>query len=451
MPKFPIAGRLAALASAILLSLAGCGGGSTPSPESTPTPPPSTLGTVRGVVADAQSGAPLAGVEVKIGALSASSDANGAYAISGVPTAGAVVAQFSKAQYASNFATVAVNQDRTSVANRSLAKVAIVQNIDAALGATVTLSGSPAQVQLPAAGLVDAASGASYTGAATVAMTPIDARLQPLTMPGNYRAEGEPAPIESMGALQVEIRSANGALLNLAPGKRATIRIPVPAGSTSPPLTMPLYYFKETSGLWVREGMATLAGNPPQQYYEGTVAHFSTWNADQPFDTLMINGCVVDGQQKPLAATVTSSGIDYNGSASVQTLADGTFKVPARRNSQVLVTAEDGSFSASVTVTTGITDLTLPACLVIDPQLPVILSQPRSITVAPGTFATLDVVASNATQYTWYHNGTLIASGARVLPLVGGAGTEGSYYVEVSNRLGKVASSTVTVTVGAAA
>lgn len=444
MPKFRIASRLVALASVVLLSLSGCGGGG----GGNATPPPQTqAGIVSGRVADAQTGEAIAGVEVTIGALKANSDANGKYTLSGVPAGAAVVARFSKPQYASNFATVEVGAARTSVADRRLAKIAVRQELSAATGGTISLAGSPAQVNLPAAGLVNAATGAAFSGTVAVEMTPIDPGQN--TMPGNYRALGEALPIESMGALQVELRDGAGALLNLAPGKTATIRIPVPAGAASPPLTIPLYYFKEATGLWVREGTAALAGSPPQQYYEGQVSHFTVWNADQSADTIYINGCVVNGAGQPLEATVTSSGIDYYGSASVLTLPGGLFKVPARRDSQVQVTADNGDDLASVTVTTGATDMTLPACLVIAQKPPVIVAQPVNLTLAPGTFGGLSVLANSASQYLWFRNGVLVGSGSSFLPIFAGAGTAGSYYVVVSNANGSVTSATVTVTVAA--
>lgn len=446
MPKLKIASRLLALASVVLLSLSACGGGKN---TDTPPPPQTQAGIVVGQVADAQSGEPIAGVEVKIGALKATSDASGKYALANVPVGAEVVAQFSKTAYASNFATVAVTHNRTSVADRRLAKVGVRQELAAATGGTVSMAGSPAQVTLPAAGLVNAATGAAFSGTVVVEMTPIDPGQN--TMPGNYRAQGEALPIESMGALQVELRDAGGTLLNLAPGKTATIRIPVPSAVASPPLTIPLFYFKESTGLWVREGTATLAGNPPQQYYEGQVSHFTFWNADQTADTIYINGCVVNGAGQPIDASVTSTGIDYFGSASVLTTSGGQFKVAARRNSQVLVAADSGTDSASVAVTTGATDLTLPACLVIAERPPVIVSQPVSLTLAPGSFSGLSVLANNARQYQWFRNGALVGSGSAFMPVFGSAGTAGSYHVVVSNRHGSVTSATVTVTVEAPA
>jgi hypothetical protein len=444
MTKSRPAWRAFALAGAVLLAVSGCGG----SDDNGDNPPTQlTTGTVIGRVADANTGVAIAGVEVKIGALKATSDDNGRYSLSAVPLGIGLVAQFSKPTYAANYATVDVVGGKTSTADRRLAHVAVKDEISATAGGTVSLPGSAAQVQLPANGFVNAATGAAVSGAVTVEMTPIDPGKSPLNMPGNFRAQGEAVPIESFGALQVELRDAGGALLNLAPGKTATIRIPVPAGTASPPLSIPLYYFKESTGLWVREGTASLAGSPPQQYYEGTVSHFTVWNADRPTETMYINGCVVNGAGQPVSATVSSEGLDYYGSATVLAGADGKFKVPARRSSQVMVGASSDAGSDSVIVTTGETDMTLPECLVLAQKPPVIVSQPVNLTIAPGALNTLSVVANKATQYTWYRNGQPIDSGSRSLIIFGNAGAAAEYYVVVSNANGSVTSATVTVTV----
>ena len=447
MSKLVNVSRALMLGATLMLSLAGCGGGGSDG-GTEPPPHDSVVGTVSGRVADAQTGQPIAGVEVKVGGLRASTDASGKYSIASVPFGRNVVAQFSKPEYASNFATLDVSIDKNSVADRTLARVGVRKEINAAAGGVVTMAGSPAQVELPASGVVNA-SGAAYTGTVTVEMTPIDPGASPLNMPGDFRAQGEAVPIESMGALQVELRDSTGALLNLAPGKSAAIRIPVPAGASSPPLTMPLYYFKESTGLWVREGVARLAGSVPQQYYEGTVSHFTVWNADMPMDTIYINGCVVNGSSQPRFATVSTEGLDYFGSSSVQTEANGTFRVAARRNSRVQVAARAAADIGSVTVTTGAADLTLPSCIVVASAAPVIVQQPASINVAPNFMGTLQVVADNALQYTWYRNGVALSNHGNTLHLIGAAGAAGNYHVVVTNAHGSVTSATVTVTVAA--
>lgn len=439
--------RNAVAIAAVVLSLSACGGEGSGSPPA----PPADSASIAGRVADAQTGDALAGVTVQAGSLKTTSDADGKFSLSGVASGANVVVQFSKPEYAANFATVDVVTGQTSVADRRLARVAVRKELSAQAGGAVVLDGSAASVQLPAGGLVNAATGAAASGSVSVEMTPIDPSIHPLNMPGNYRAQGESMPIESMGALQVEIRDASGALLNLAPGTSATIRIPVPAAATSPPLTMPLYYFKESSGLWVREGSATLAGSPPNQYYEGQVSHFTTWNADRPAESIMVNGCVVNQAGQPVVATVMSSGIDYIGSAQGQmVMPGGKFQVAARRASRVQVAVASDGGEAGLEVATGTADLSLPECLVIRQQPPLIYVQPANATLAPGQYGMLQVVAGAGSQYQWYRNGQAMSLRTPYLVLVGDSNAPGDYHVVVSNAYGTVTSAHAQVGVGPA-
>ena len=81
--------------------------------------------------------------------------------------------------------------------------------------------------------------------------------------------------LSSYGGVDIQIRDSFGNLYNLAPGKTATIRIPVdPAAQRAkdPPHTVELWYYDQQTGLWrQQEGSAQLAGH----FYEATVNHFS--------------------------------------------------------------------------------------------------------------------------------------------------------------------------------
>src|SRR4051812_36874463 len=135
MPKLKIASRVLALASVILLSLTVCGGGGDSGSNTTGIPPvQASTGVVSGRVADAETGEAVAGVTVRIGTQSATSDANGKYSFATVPVGTNIVAQFSKPNYASNFATVDVLNARTSVANRGLSKVGVKLDVNATTG-----------------------------------------------------------------------------------------------------------------------------------------------------------------------------------------------------------------------------------------------------------------------------------------------------------------------------
>jgi hypothetical protein len=74
---------------------------------------------------------------------------------------------------------------------------------------------------------------------------------------------------------------------------------------------VPLWHFDEASARWVQEGTATLGGTGAAQYYEGTVTHFSYWNADQVAETVDLEGCVVTADGKPAVnVLVSASGVD---------------------------------------------------------------------------------------------------------------------------------------------
>ena len=278
---------------ALAFVLVGCDG----SDDSGSTPPAAATGTVSGRVVVSSTGAPLVGVAVSSTGRSARTAADGSYTLTEVPAGDGNVVAFDLADYARGVVTVSVAATAATRADARLTPVGAKQSVDAATATTVAVAGTPAQVSLPAAGLV-AASGAAATGIVTIEVTPINPATDPANMPGNYTAVaaggGALQPIESFGALNVTLKDAAGNPLNLAAGKTATLRIPLATRSPSPPATVPLFYFNETTGLWVEEGTAALAGTAPNQYYEGTVSHFTFWNADQRINTIRVTGCMQD-------------------------------------------------------------------------------------------------------------------------------------------------------------
>lgn len=167
----------------------------------------------------------------------------------------------------------------------------------------------------------------------------IDPRIDIDLMPGEMvteTQEGELLSIESFGAISATFTDENGEPLQLKEGKTAEIRIPV--SGINPPQTIPLFYFDNTQGLWVEDGIATLSDD--RQFYVGNVSHFTTWNADRIMDTVNIEGCVVSPDLVPVAnARIKTEGRDYNGTSSAITTVDGEFTITARKNSSVLLSA----------------------------------------------------------------------------------------------------------------
>ena len=443
------------------IAVTACGGGSHSDPTP-PPPPPVTTGTVSGTVLDAITGAALAGVAVVSSGRSSSTAADGTYSLTEVPAGDAQIVAFELAGHTKGVRTTAVAVGATSHANARLTPVAATQTFDAANAATITVAGSPAQVVLPAAGLVNA-SGAAVTGAVTVEVTPINPATDPTNMPGNYTAQaaggGAAQPIESFGALSVVLKDAAGNSLNLAAGKTATIRIPLATRSVSPPATIPLFYFNEQTGLWVPEGTATLAGTAPTQYYEGTVSHFTYWNADDVTQTIRVLGCVADSAGGNVAgAEVDSYGSDYTGHDQVFSNSSCNFAVAIRKGSVATIVAQLGNRSSGpARVGPSQVDITLSSSLVLSSAgaAPLIIEQPQSQTVQVDAYAAfhVDAVGSPDLRYQWQRNGVNLAGETTqfltVNPAVVGDNAA-SFTAVVTNPYGTATSNAAVLTVNSA-
>jgi len=143
----------------------------------------------------------------------------------------------------------------------------------------------------------------------------------------------------------------------------ATVRMKIPRDTwgilkdldTSTPdiIDVPMYYFDEETGEWVRDGsgtledgdgtaidaatLATITSSPPTftgtLYAKSEATHFSYWNVDYPVEThACVSGTITD--TTPVAgARVSISGISYTGtSSSVVTDAAGQFCIDVMRN-----------------------------------------------------------------------------------------------------------------------
>ncbi len=448
----------AVLCASLLGLLTACGGGD----DSAPTPPAAVTGTVSGTVVVSSSGAALAGVAVTTAGRSASTAADGSYTLTEVPTGDGQVVSFVLAGHAKGMLTVSVAAGAPTRANARLTPVGATQSFDTATATTISVAGTPAQVSLPAAGLVTA-SGAAATGVVTAEVTTINPATDPGNMPGNYTAQavgsGAPQPIESFGAINVTLKDATGSALNLAPGKTATIRIPLATRSANVPATIPLFYFNETSGLWVQEGTATLAGNAPNQYYEGTVSHFTYWNADQVTDTIRVIGCTQDDKGAKVAnAEVISYGSDYSGRDSVYSNTNCDFAVAIRKGGVANVVAQVGNRSSNPAhVGPSQVDIVLSAPLVLSAAgaPPMIVEQPQSQTVQVDSYASfrVEAVGSPVLRYQWQRNGVDIADATTqflsIYPALVGDNAA-SFTAVVTNPYGSATSNTAVLSVSTA-
>lgn len=312
--------------------LPACGGGGSTSA----TPIATAKAVVKGRVLDTGDGTPIVGATVTSGSASTTSGADGTYTLNNVEAATRVVVLAQASNYAETVRVTSTQENASTTLDVKLLKVAATSTVAQSTGGVASVSDSVAQVTFPADFAV-LSSGAAPTGSVTVSITPIAPATDSSLMPGEYTtATGSgTANIESFGALAVSLTDSTGARLNLAPAKKATIRIPVSTRASGAPLpdTIPLYYVSEQTGRWVEEGQAKLQGTAPNQYYEGEVSHFSTWNADQVVDSVVVSGCVKDeNDQAASGVTVLSDGISYSGTSSATTDALGKFQIKIKKS-----------------------------------------------------------------------------------------------------------------------
>jgi PKD repeat protein len=252
-----------------------------------------TLAIVR-----ALDGTPLAGVTVMAtvptpgvpGTPSATTDAQGR-AVLDTGTDVPVTLKFSRSGYADQFRNASLPADADSgyleVTMQPRAP-ALTLASGAAGGTLVGRDG--ATVVFPPGALVDA-TGNAVGGPVQVTMTPVDVGRDTAAFPGRFegtRPAGERGLIVSYGTVEYAL-SVGGAPVQLAPGRRATIEIPiytslnldgseVRVGDNSP-----LWSLNERTGGWTEEGSGVVVAStasPSGLALRAEVSHFSWWNHD---------------------------------------------------------------------------------------------------------------------------------------------------------------------------
>ncbi len=389
-----------AVAVMLCLRLAGCG-----SAENSTAPIVQSVGTVTGQVISLANDAPVNGAAVKTETGATTTAADGKFSIS-APTGDRTVVRVEANGFADAFPVARVTFGQTTNLGVKLVPIGVTETVSVTSGGTVSVPNSPARVTIPANGLVPVAGGAP-AGSVNVSLTPINPAEEPRVMPGGFNGiaagGGSVRPLESGGAMQVDVRDGAGARYTLAPGTTATIRIPLRTQSANPPATMPLWYFDDAEGVWREDGVATLQGTGANRFYEGPVTRVTYWNADLVLDSIVVNGCVKDANGQPVAnAFVQTEGIDYTGTAFDSTAGDGTFSVAMRKSSRAKLglfefdsqTYNFVPVSNTVNVGPSATDITLPNCLVKQPG-------PLTITTTTLPGGTVGVA----------YNQTLVASG----------------------------------------
>ena len=326
------------------------------------------VGSVTGRTVDSATGQAISGVGVTLGSAATTTDSSGAFSFSNLTPVSRAVVRFTVDSHAAALRVIALRGGATTDVQARLVSLAATGNLSASLGGTVLVPGSPAQLTLPANAL-QAADGSPATGAARVRITPVNAATDTSVLSGDFSSlvSGLAAPIETFGATELQFSDSAGAALSLRSGMLATVRVPVGTRSANPPATAALYVLDASTGRWVQDGNAVLAGVAPNRYYEGTVTRAGLWTVGAARDAVLVSGCVTDSLGSRVAnARVTSDGIDTTSATAAATDASGSFSIALRRNASATLVAEAGGpLSNTLRVGPFATDSSVAACLVL--------------------------------------------------------------------------------------
>nr|WP_321235809.1 hypothetical protein [uncultured Psychroserpens sp.] len=266
--------------------------------------------TFLGTVVDINNN-PIENVTIRIGSSTAMTDTNGVFIINDAPVNkrfGYVKAE--KVGY--------IHASRSVVPSEGTNKVRIMMLPETSAGTTSSGAQETISLQNGASVALEGdyikPDGSSYSGSVNVIMhhlDPVDDNIRD-QMPGMLyaaNAQNEERMLQTFGMLAVELRGDNGEDLNLAENSTAEITVPLdPSLMANAPSSIPLWYFDETHGYWIEDGVATLVGNA----YVGTVSHFSFWNCDIPTEYVDFCVTVNDSEGNPLTnIQVTLTSVNY--------------------------------------------------------------------------------------------------------------------------------------------
>lgn len=303
---------------------------------------PAVTGTIRGRVFNAVSGAPISGAVARSSGIQAVSNDLGEFTLPAVPVGDRRSVQVDAAGFETSYRIAAVTEATEATVPVQAVPVGVTMTVDPSAGADVQIPGSSAMVRFPAGSIAASAP-------VTVTLTDLQPAASADNMPGDYTTivGASDGLIESFGALTVRLNDAAGMPINLRAGSPATLRIPVSSLNTNPTPTIPLWFYDTEAGRWVQEGTATLVVAGADQYYEGQVAHFTTWNADSLYDSILVTGCVSDRDQPVSGVSIKATGTNYTGTSSAVTGADGRFTIRVRQNSLLSIVGTVGGLVTS--------------------------------------------------------------------------------------------------------
>ncbi len=262
-------------------------------------PAPSPIaGRVTGIVVD-ENNTPVQNAEVVLSGATYMTDANGFFNIENASLDKYVsTVVVNKAGYFKAVRSWSATASRNYLSIKLIPKT-LIGNVDAAGGGSVSLSNGTA-ITFQSNSIVVKATGAAYTGTVKLYATYIDPTASDIaaTVPGSMMAQdaNKMFILQSAGMIAVELESDAGQPLQIAIGRTAAIKLPIPSSILSKvPATIDTWSLND-QGIWIKEGTATKNGN----FYEMQVSHFSFWNCDYSIDPTFITIHIHDQNGNPL-------------------------------------------------------------------------------------------------------------------------------------------------------
>lgn len=272
-------------------------------------------------------------------------------------------------------------QDGRSTVNAVLSPRAAALPLDAgASGKAVFGQGT---VVIPTDGVVDS-SGKAPAGPVSLRVTPIPIRGPGVAaVPGDFAATtagGQDARLETFAMADYQLADADGNVLAVKDGAKATIEMLLPADTTlKAGDSVPAWHFDQDKGRWIEEGTGTVVAysqDASRLAFVADVGHFSTWNCDKTMETTCVSGTIrtCDGKPAP-GADLMAQGVDYDGTSDAWAGTDGTFCIPVKIGGTVTVAAAHGyppnRLVATASATAGSSASSCPGpCTTLDVTLP---------------------------------------------------------------------------------
>ncbi len=292
--------------------------------------------SISGTVLDDATGSPVIGAMVKAGSVSTTTDDNGIFILKNAPGKSSLaLVQVEKAGYFPGSRSFLPVSGGGNLRIRLLPKT-LIGSIPATGG--MVSHGSGAELMLDAGSV--SKNGVAYNGNVKVFLQSIDPTTADFEsrMPGNLIAmDGNAAQgLKSFGMLAAELQDENGEELQIASGKKAHLKFPIPAGlRASAADSIDLWSYDEINGYWKKEGRAGKEGN----FYHALVGHFSFWNCDVPFSLVELKGRILSNGL-PLAGAKITFSSQGMGSQSDLTNTDGRFGGFVPKDEILTLTAE---------------------------------------------------------------------------------------------------------------